>query len=98
MADERRLLLPEMFDDGIDIANEPAEFEILHPVGLIAQIVTALIDGHGLEMLGERRNLMAPVVPESGNAVDEDDERAGALGDVMNLDTVGIGEAVLTQV
>ena len=98
VADERRLLLPEVFDDGLDIADELVECVVLHPLGLIAQVEAALIDGHDLEMLGERRNLVAPGVPEIGNAVDEDDERTAPLGDVVNLDAAGIREAVLAQV
>jgi hypothetical protein len=62
---------------------------------LIAQVVGAQIDGHDLKMLGERRNLVVPAVPVIGLTVDEDDEWAGALGDVMNLDAAGIDEAVL---
>ena len=42
-------------DDGIDIADEFVECVVLHPLGLIAQVVAALIDGHDVEMLGERR-------------------------------------------
>ena len=68
------------------------------PLGLIAQVEAALIDGHDLEMLGERRHLVAPVVPESGDAVDKDDEWPRTLGDIVNLDAVGIGEALLAQV
>jgi hypothetical protein len=98
MANERRLLLPEVLDDGIDIADELVKCVVLHPLGLIAKVEAALIDGHDLEMLSERRNLVAPVVPESGDAVDEDDEGTGTLGDVVNPDAAGIGEAVLAQV
>src|SRR5262249_55887992 len=98
VADERRLRLSEVLDDGIDIADELIECVVLHPVGLIAQVEAALIDRHDLEMLRERRQLVAPVVPESGDAVDEDDEWTDALGDVVNLDAAGIGEAVLARV
>lgn len=48
-------------------------------------------------MLGERRNLVVPGLPEIGKAVDEDGERPAPLGDVVSLDAAGISEAVLAQ-
>src|SRR5262245_57105075 len=90
VADERRLWLPEVLDDGIEVADELVECIVLHTLGLIAQVEAALINGHHLKMLGEHRNLVAPVVPESRDTVDENDERPSALADVMNLDAAGI--------
>jgi hypothetical protein len=98
VADEGRFRLSEVLDDGIDIAGELVEGVVLHPVGLIAQVEAALIDGHDLEMLGERRHLVAPVVPEARDAVDKDGERPRALGDVVNLNPAGVSEAVFAQV
>ena len=86
-----------MLDDGVDVADELVERVVLHPLGLIAQVEAALIDGYDVEMPGERRHLVAPVVPEPGDAVDKDDKRSAAARDVVDLDPAGIGKAVLAQ-
>jgi hypothetical protein len=67
VADDDRLVLAEVSDDGIDVADVFVEFIVLHPLGPIAPVEAALIDGHDLEMPGERRNLLAPVVPDGRN-------------------------------
>ena len=76
--DDRRLLALEMADDRRDVADEQAHVVVLDARRLVAQVVAALIDGHDLEAIRQRRHLMPPRVPEVGEAVNHDDERGGA--------------------
>ena len=61
--------------------------------GLVAPVVAALVDGDDFEIALERRHLIAPRVPEVGEAVDHDHERAVADARVMDLDAVAVGMA-----
>ncbi len=94
VADDDRLLFAQRLDDGDHVAHQQSHVVILDALGLVAQVVAALIDGDALEFIGQRLHLVAPRVPEIGKAVDHDDQRAAAEARVMNLDAVGIGITV----
>src|SRR5207237_1595300 len=92
VADDDRLVFLEMLAHRIDVA-----YEFVHGVagdagGVIALVVAAQVDGGDLKVFGEGGDLVTPGIPEIGEAVEEDDERAGAGGDHVNLDAGGIGE------
>ncbi|MCY1455252.1 hypothetical protein D9M71_723730 [compost metagenome] len=56
----------------------------------------ALIGHHNpIAGLGQCHDLAPPHVPEVGEAVQQDDERALALVDVVHADAVDVGKAVV---
>ena len=95
VADDDGFVAAEVFDDGGDVGYQQAHVVVFGAFGLVAQVVAAEVDGGDLVLRGEGFHLVAPGVPEIGEAVDHDDERALAGGDVVDLDAVRVGVAVL---
>src|SRR5205807_3790897 len=83
-----------MFDHGNYIAHQQTRIVVLHALGLVAQVVAALVDGDALILVCKAFHLAPPGVPEIGEAVDHHDKRPAADGGVMNLDPIGIGKAL----
>ena len=54
VSDDHRFLLLEVIDDGHHVAHQLVHGVVLDALGLIALVVAALIDGHDLEVFGQR--------------------------------------------
>ena len=85
VADDDGVALPEVLDDGDDVADEQLHVVVGDAGGLVAVVVATLIDGHDLEAVGEAGHLMPPAVPEIREAVNHHDQRAGAHGRVVDF-------------
>jgi len=86
------------WSDRVDVGHELLQAIILDPFRLIAQVVSPLIDGHDVKVLGQFGNLLAPRVPEVRKPVDHHHQGAAPFFDVMNLYAVRVDVTVLTQV
>ncbi len=93
------LSLPEVLDHRRDVADQQAHVVVLDALRLVAQVVAALIDGDHLVLVGQPFHLVAPRVPEVGEAVDHHHQRTLAEGGVVDLHPAfGRGVAVLDAV
>ncbi len=67
VADDDCLLLLEMVEHGPHVAGQFIHAIGVDSLGLIAQVVAALIDGHHLIVLRQGGDLVAQVYQKSGN-------------------------------
>ena len=72
MPDNRGLWLFEMIHHGLHIANQLISRVMFNPLGLIALVVSSLVDGHDVEMFCQGRDLIAPGIPEIRKPMDQD--------------------------
>ena len=95
MADDGGLLLLEMPDDRPHISDEMFHLVALHAGGFVAAVVASHVDGDNLVAIAERLHLVAPGIPIIRKAVDHDHEGSLSEGGVVDLDSGGVGVAVL---
>jgi len=83
-------------DHGRDVVDEQAHRIIVDAARLVRKVVATLIDGgDAIARLRQRVHLMAPRIPEVGEAVDQHDERSLTKRRIVNLHAVRIGETML---
>src|SRR6266568_449840 len=88
------LLLSQPFNQSFNVSQQSGH--IVTFARLVAIIVPAQVRRHdGKTVLSQEGYLVAPGVPELGEAVQEDDQRAAALGDVVQADAVADDVAML---
>jgi hypothetical protein len=82
-------------DEVDDVPGELADAVGTDTVGLLAPGVTALVgDDHAVAGVDQRLDVLAPLVPELGEPVQQDDERVGQVprGDDVQGDAVRLAE------
>ena len=63
MAHDDGFLLMKMVDNRADVRDQFFHRIVLHTDGLVAIVVTTLVDRDHLELGGQRRHLLAPGIP-----------------------------------
>jgi hypothetical protein len=66
VADQDGLVAFEVFEHRLDILDQFVQGIVLDSPGLVALVVAALVDGHGLEVLRQGGQLLTPGVPVVG--------------------------------
>src|SRR5205807_10062433 len=85
---------PQPFDQALDVTSKRCNIIALR--WLIGLVVAAQVGGDdGIAMLCKEGYLETPGIPELGEAVQEEDEWAAALGYVVHANAVGDDMAVL---
>ena len=85
VADQCRPAAAQLVDDCVDIVAEVPHPVGLNPVRLVALVVAAQVDRDDVVILGQGRDLIAPGEPEIREPVEQEEERTGALVDVVEL-------------
>ena len=95
MAHDNRSLFAEMLDHGDHVAHQQADVVVLYALGLVAEVIAALVNGDTLILIGQPFHLVTPCVPVIGKAVNHHDQRPAAHGGVMNLHSIRVGVPLL---
>jgi hypothetical protein len=96
VADDHRLLLAQHLHQPHDVPGELEDVVSLDRLRAVGAAIAALVGGDGVEPgRGQGRQLMPPGVPELGETVAEDDERALALLGEVHGDAVGSDGSML---
>ena len=92
VGDDHGLVGPKMIEEPYDVVSK--RVDVVGPLGL-GVVVAAQVGGDdAVPGQGERRDLVAPRPPHLGESVEQDDERALALLDVVHVDAVDGGVRV----
>ncbi|MCG3163845.1 MAG: hypothetical protein JMDDDDMK_05297 [Acidobacteria bacterium] len=94
--DDDRFLAAQMLDHGDHVAHQQSHVVILDALRLVGEVVAALVNRHDVIIGRQRLHLVAPRIPEIGEAVDHHDQWVFLVAErgVMNLHSAGVGVAV----
>src|SRR5262249_38335166 len=90
VSDQRELLRTQVIGERGEVLDEQGDGVVTHLLRLRGEVVAAHVQRHRLVIAPELGELPPPRVPELGEAVDEHDERALALGGVVKALAVDV--------
>src|SRR5207249_8914401 len=88
----------EVVDHRRDVGDEVRETVLLDARGLVAEVVATEVQGCDLVAARQRRDLMAPAVPEVRKSVQQYDEWTAAARHVMDPDPAAVGIVIAHQI